>query len=54
MAAAGIGAIWNFSPASINVPEDVIVENVDLACSLAVLSRKLAIRLAGPKEDLTE
>jgi redox-sensing transcriptional repressor len=50
MASAGIAAIWNFSPAGLNLPENVIVENIDLASSLAVLSRKLAIRLSGPAE----
>ena len=37
---AGIKAIWNFSQA-ILVLNDVIVENVDLASSLAVLSHRL-------------
>jgi redox-sensing transcriptional repressor len=50
MASAGIAAIWNFSPAGLNLPENVIVENIDLASSLTVLSRKLAIRLSGPAE----
>ncbi len=38
---AGIKAIWNFTNQSINVPDDVIVEYVNLASSLAVLSHKL-------------
>ena len=38
---AGIRAIWNFTPAKLNVPDDVIVERVDLAASLAVLSSRL-------------
>lgn len=37
----GIKAIWNFSPMVLDVPEDIIVENVNLASSLAVLSHKL-------------
>ncbi len=37
----GIKAIWNFVPTHIDVPEDVVVENVNLASSLAVLSHKL-------------
>lgn len=38
----GIKAIWNFAPAGLKVPPGVIVENQQLASSLAVLSSKLA------------
>ncbi|MEN6308029.1 MAG: redox-sensing transcriptional repressor Rex [Anaerohalosphaeraceae bacterium] len=38
---AGIHAIWNFTPVKLNVDNNVIVEQVDLAASLAVLSSKL-------------
>lgn len=38
LAKAGIKAIWNFSPTDLNVPEDVIVENVQLSESLMVLA----------------
>ncbi len=34
----GIKAIWNFAPIDLKVPEDVIVENVDLNDSLFTLS----------------
>jgi redox-sensing transcriptional repressor len=44
--AAGITGIWNFTPAKLQVPENVIVEKVDLAASLAVLSSKLQARQA--------
>ena len=37
----GIKAIWNFVPVHLNVNDDVIVENVDLAASLAFLSYKM-------------
>ena len=43
---AGIIAIWNFTPAALSVPESVIVQNVDLSSDLAVLSARLAERLA--------
>lgn len=43
MAAAGIRGIWNFTPVSFDLP-GVVVEHVDLAQSLVVLSRKLAER----------
>lgn len=37
----GIKAIWNFVPTHLDVPEDVVIENMNLASSLAVLSHKL-------------
>jgi redox-sensing transcriptional repressor len=39
---SGIKAIWNFTPTKLNVPRTIIVERVDLAASLAVLSSRLA------------
>lgn len=44
MVAGGIRGIWNFAPVALDVPEDVIVEHVSLASSLAVLSSRLARR----------
>ena len=41
MVNAGIKAIWNFAPLKINVPSDVVVQNENLASSLAVLSQKI-------------
>jgi redox-sensing transcriptional repressor len=41
---AGIKAIWNFTQIKLQVAPSVIVENMDLSASLAVLSRKLAER----------
>lgn len=38
---AGIKAIWNFVPTHLDVSEDIVVENVNLASSLAILSHKL-------------
>jgi len=49
---AGIQAIWNFTPTKLTVPEGIILERVDLAASLAVLSSKLAARLR-PAETTT-
>lgn len=40
MIGAGIDAIWNFSPVSLEVPNDVVVQNEDLSSGLAVLSIK--------------
>lgn len=42
MVHSGIKAIWNFTPYKIQVPPDIIVEQVDMFASLAVLSRRLA------------
>ena len=42
MALAGMRAIWNYTPVHLDVPDGVIVENVNLAASLAVLSSRLA------------
>lgn len=38
---AGIKGIWNFVPIHLDVGDDIVVENVNLASSLAVLSHKL-------------
>ena len=37
----GIKAFWNFAPVDLNLPEDVIVENVHLAESLMTLSYRI-------------
>lgn len=42
---SGIRAIWNFAPATPEVPAGIILENVRLSSSLAVLSSKLAAAL---------
>ena len=41
---AGIEAIWNFAPTQINVNDDVIVTNIDMAANLATLSHKLYLK----------
>lgn len=38
MVASGIIGIWNFAPVKLDVPTNVLVENVELVSSLAVLS----------------
>ena len=45
MVTGGIRAIWNFAPIRLRAPEDVIVHNEDLYCSLAALSQKLFVTL---------
>ncbi len=44
LVAAGVEGIWNFSSVNLAVPPGVIVQNVDLAQSLAVLSHAIARR----------
>ncbi len=41
LVSAGIKAIWNFAPAHIYVPNGVLVQNENMACSLALLSKHL-------------
>ena len=42
----GAKAIWNFAPAHLDVPEGVVVENVNLASSLAVLTHRMSLTKA--------
>lgn len=46
---SGIESIWNFTAVKLNVPEHIIVETVDLAASLAVLSSKLNHKIRRDK-----
>lgn len=45
MVLSGIRALWNFTSVPVLLPQEIIVENMDLAASLAVLSRKLSLVL---------
>lgn len=38
---AGIRGIWNFAPVRLSLPDGVVVQNMDLAQSLAVLSHSI-------------
>lgn len=40
----GIKAIWNFAPVYLNVPDDIIITNENLAASFAALSGRLRQR----------
>ena len=44
LVAAGVKGIWNFTAVQLAVPDEVIVQSVDLAQSLAVLSHTIANR----------
>lgn len=37
----GVKAIWNFAPIKLDTPENVIIQNENMASSLAILSSKL-------------
>ena len=41
MVEAGIRAIWNFAPAPLRAPKDIVLKTEDLAASLAMLAGKL-------------
>ncbi len=45
MVEAGVLAIWNFAPVHLVVPEGILVQNENMAVSLAVLSKHLADKL---------
>ncbi len=47
--ASGIKAIWNFAPTHLDVPEDILVQNEDMATSLAVLSMHLQAQMKEKK-----
>lgn len=47
---AGIRAIWNFAHVDLNVPDDIMVENVHLSESLMRLSYNIAERTRGKQE----
>ena len=42
--AGGVKAIWNFAPVRLIVPDDILVQNENMASSLAVLSQHLIDR----------
>ncbi len=41
LVAAGVQAVWNFAPAPLRAPKDVLLKTEDLAASLAMLAAKL-------------
>jgi redox-sensing transcriptional repressor len=41
MVSCGIKAIWNFSPANLNLPEEIIVQNTSMSSYAAILLHKL-------------
>ena len=47
--AAGIKAIWNFAPTHLDVPANILVQNENMATSLAVLSMHLQAHIKEKK-----
>jgi len=47
--ACGIKAIWNFAPTHLNVPDNILVQNENMATSLAVLSMHLQAQIKDKK-----
>lgn len=47
--ANGIKAIWNFAPAHLDVPDGILVQNENMATSLAVLSMHLQAQIKDKK-----
>ena len=48
---SGVLAIWNFAPMHLNTPEGILVQNENMAASLAVLSKHLSERLESALAD---
>lgn len=49
LVAGGILAIWNFAPVHLSVPDHILVQNENLAASLAVLSNHLKQAMRTPE-----
>ena len=47
--ACGIKAIWTFAPVHLDVPENILVQNENMATSLAVLSMHLQAQIKEKK-----
>ncbi len=49
--ACGIKAIWNFAPVHLEVPANILVQNENMATSLAVLSMHLQAHIKDKKDN---
>ncbi len=49
--ANGVKAVWNFAPVHLHVPDGIIVQNENMASSLALLSRHLKEQLNNPNKE---
>ena len=50
MIECGIKAIWNFAPAHLDAPENILIQNQNMATNLAVLSMHLQAQMKPKKE----
>ena len=41
LVAGGVSAIWNFAPVHLSAPENILIQNENMAASLALLSKHL-------------
>ncbi len=48
---SGVLAIWNFAPVHLNTPDGILVQNENMAASLAVLSKHLSEQLESGLPD---
>ena len=48
--AGGVKAIWNFAPTHLDVPDNILVQNENMATSLAVLSVHLRAAIKEEKK----
>lgn len=46
---AGVKAIWNFAPTKLNVPDGILIQDENMASSLAILSRHLNVKMKTKK-----
>jgi len=51
---SGVLAIWNFAPVCLKVPEGILVQNENMAATLAILSNHLAEKLYYNKNKTSE
>jgi redox-sensing transcriptional repressor len=48
----GVRGIWNYTPVHLDVPQEIVCEEVKLSASFAVLSSRLKKRTVFPDEDV--
>jgi redox-sensing transcriptional repressor len=49
---AGVQAIWNFAPTTLDLPAGILVKNENLAASLAALTTELRRRTSSTTSPL--
>jgi redox-sensing transcriptional repressor len=54
LVAGGVLAVWNFAPVHLSVPDHILVQNENLAASLAMLSQHLKNTMKKGNENSDE